>query len=273
MDSWKIGNIDVEPNYDGFVVIGAGQPRTGTASLRCALSILLNGPVYHMKEVKKNYANGTNDLDFWSEACHKQKSSKEWIEFFEGRGYRGGVDLPPSLFYKELMEFFPDAKVVLTIRDPETWYKSVKETIYQTTINSNSFPENLFNRSIGQSKYSTMIQNLTQRKGNRFDDGIFDAITEGREASVAYFNNWVEEVKRTVPKEKLLVFNVKEGWEPLCEFLKVPVPDIPFPNTNDSAQMKKYQKTKQSEAYSIVFGVPIIFGICAYFLSYIINFY
>ena len=72
-------------------------------------------------------------------------------------------------------------------------------------------------------------------------------INEGKEASVAYFNNWVEEVKRTVPKEKLLVFNVKEGWEPLCEFLKVPIPDIPFPNTNDSAQMKKYQnKSKES---------------------------
>ena len=73
------------------------MPRTGTASMRSALSILLDGPVYHMYEVGKN---GINDVDFWSEACHQKKSSQEWIDFFQGRGYRAGVDRPPSLFYK-----------------------------------------------------------------------------------------------------------------------------------------------------------------------------
>ena len=89
-----------ELNYDGYIVIGAGLPRTGTASMQRALSILLNGPVYHMKEVRKNFASGFNDVDFWSEACHQKKSSQEWIDFFQGRGYRAGVDRPPSLFYK-----------------------------------------------------------------------------------------------------------------------------------------------------------------------------
>ena len=91
-------------------------------------------------------------------------------------------------------------------------------------------------------------------------------ISEGKEASVEYFNNWVEEVKKTVPKERLLVFSVKEGWEPLCKFLNVPVPDCPFPNTNDSAQMKKFIRMNQLKAYTFVFGAPIILGISAYLL-------
>ena len=90
-------------------------------------------------------------------------------------------------------------------------------------------------------------------------------ISEGKEASVEYFNNWVEEVKKTVPKERLLVFSVKEGWGPLCKFLNVPIPDGPFPNTNDTAQMKKYVKINQIVAYSFVFGIPILLGSCAYF--------
>jgi len=254
-----------EPNYEGYVVIGAGLPRTGTASMRCALSMLLNGPVYHMYEVGKNLRNGIDDLDFWNEACHEKKSSKEWIEFFEKRGYRAGVDLPPSLFYKELMEVFPEAKVILTIRDPEAWYKSVSETIYQLNVNGNSFPENIYKKINGLNRFSAMIQNLARRKNNRFNDGMFDAISEGKEASVAYFNNWVEEVKRTVPKEKLLIFSVKEGWGPLCKFLDAPIPEGPFPNTNDSAQMKKYVKLNQIKAYSFVVGAPILLGICTYF--------
>ena len=95
--------------------------------------------------------------------------------------------------------------------------------------------------------------------------GMFDAISEGKEASVAYFNNWVDEVKRTVPKEKLLIFSVKEGWGPLCKFLDAPIPEVPFPNTNDSAQMKKYVKLNQIKAYSFVVGAPILLGICTYF--------
>ena len=83
---------------------------------------------------------------------------------------------------------------------------------------------------------------------------------------MAYFNNWVEEVKRTVPKEKLLVFSVKEGWEPLCKFLNVPVPEEPFPKTNDSAAFKKDIKVRQIKAYSIVVGTPILLGLCAFLL-------
>ena len=78
-----------KPNYDGFVVIGAGLPRTGTASMRSALSILLNGPVYHMVEV---FTGGSPEIEFWKGAVQGNKSKEEWKQFFEGRGFRGGLD-------------------------------------------------------------------------------------------------------------------------------------------------------------------------------------
>ena len=89
--------------------------------------------------------------------------------------------------------------------------------------------------------------------------GLFDAINEGKEISINYFKNWNNEVKTKVPDERLLVFNVKDGWEPLCKFLNLPIPDGPFPNTNDSKQMKRMIKTIKIVSYCLVFGlVPIV---------------
>ena len=82
--------------------------------------------------------------------------------------------------------------------------------------------------------------------------GMYNSISKGEEASINHFNQWVQEVKNTVPSDKLLVFEVKEGWGPLCKFLEVPVPNIPFPNTNDTAQMKKRLRGVKIAAYSLV---------------------
>ena len=94
--------------------------------------------------------------------------------------------------------------------------------------------------------------------------GTYDAISQGKEASVKFYDDWTEEVKKTVPKERLLVFSVKEGWEPLCKFLDFPIPDEPFPNTNDSKMIQKMYKRTKIKAYSFVFGIPIILGLSAY---------
>merc|ERR1711976_737773 len=125
-------------NFAGFVVIGSGLPRTGTNSLRNALNILLDGAVYHMYQV----AFGKKvDATFWEKAVKRPMSKREWTDFLVGRGFRGGVDYPISLFYKELMEIFPEAKVVLTVRDnPETWYESVKNSIYKAKNLHKFFP-------------------------------------------------------------------------------------------------------------------------------------
>ena len=95
--------------------------------------------------------------------------------------------------------------------------------------------------------------------------GMYNSISKGEEASINHFNQWVQEVKNTVPSDKLLVFEVKEGWGPLCKFLEVPVPNIPFPNTNDTAQMKKRLRGVKIAAYSLILGVPTVLAAIVYF--------
>merc|ERR1719464_789871 len=81
----------------------------------------------------------------------------------------------------------------------------------------------------------------TNEEWKQFFEGLFEAIRQGKEASVNYYNNWVEEVKKNVPRDKLLIFSVKEGWEPLCKFLDLPVPEGPFPNTNDTTKIESWE--------------------------------
>ena len=97
--------------------------------------------------------------------------------------------------------------------------------------------------------------------------GIFEVIEEGKDSSIEFYNNWVEDVKKTVPKERLLIFNVKEGWEPLCTFLDVPIPDQPFPRTNDTAQMNSNMLKGKIEAIFWFVGLPIMFGLLLYYFS------
>ena len=98
--------------------------------------------------------------------------------------------------------------------------------------------------------------------------GLFDVIKEGKDASVKYYNNWVEEVKNSVPSDRLLIFSVKEGWEPLCKFLDVPIPDGPFPNTNDTKMMKQRMRNGKIIAYTLVFGFPLLLGLLLYFFLF-----
>ena len=96
---------------------------------------------------------------------------------------------------------------------------------------------------------------------------MFDAIYDGEEAAVKYFNNWIEEVKQHVPAERLLVYSAKEGWEPLCKFLNVPIPHQTYPNSNDTKAMLWRFKERKIRAYCFVYGVPIVLGMFFYWFS------
>ena len=162
------------------------------------------------------------------------------------------------IIFRELMEAYPNAKVLLSVRDPQKWYTSVKNTIYQFYLMGNVFPYNIFFRlmdgklstmvanvcclptnglpgkEVKNSRSRQLIQNHIKIRGSQKSlisiSGMYNSISKGEEASINHFNQWVQEVKNTVPSDKLLVFEVKEGWSPLCKFLEVPVPNIPFPN-------------------------------------------
>ena len=147
-----------------------------------------------------------------------------------------------NLFFRELLAAFPDAKVLLTVRDPESWYESVKNSIHISNQLSNSFPLTLYTRYIGKDKIMKLITKsayVPMVKGQ----SMFGAIEAGKEASIQFYKDWVQEVKTSVPTDKLLIFSVKEGWEPLCEFLQVPVPqNQPFPRVNDTVSLNEFNQ-------------------------------
>jgi len=153
----------------------------------------------------------------------------DWDRLFEG--YQATVDWPGCTFYKELMQHYPDAKVILSVRDPEAWYKSATDTIY--SMSRRGFPMSLVPLLVPRlRRFVRMVSTIIWR--NTFDNRF-----EDKASALSVFNDHNAEVKQTVPAEKLLVYEVREGWGPLCSFLDVPVPDKPFPRLNDSAAFRQ----------------------------------
>jgi hypothetical protein len=178
-------------------VIGAGLGRTGTLSLKFALEHLGFGPCYHATEV---VANMSTALPLWNAA---ERGTPDWPAIFAG--YRSSTDHPGCYYWRQLIEAYPQAKVVLTVRDPDSWFESVTQTILAPRGKSTFLgPE-------GEA-FSAFLR---QQFGGRNYD---------RASMIEYFMRWNRAVVATVPAERLLVFSAKQGWAPLCAFLDVPVP-------------------------------------------------
>lgn len=196
-------------------VIGSGFGRTGTLSLKAALEILGFAPCYHMEEVIKRPSH----IKKWQQIGHNQPVP--WDAIFHN--FQATVDFPASVFYQELLATYPDAKVIHTVRDPERWYDSTAETIYGV---ANNFPSWVPKIMPPLGRFIDLQERLIWQK-------IFNGRFPDRTYAIDCFQQHTEAVKQHVPPEKLLIFQVKEGWEPLCAFLDVPIPDIPFPHVND----------------------------------------
>lgn len=207
-------------------VIGAGFGRTGTSSLKAALERLGLGPCYHMTELFEHPAHA----DFWARAA--KGDSVEWPEIL--RNYESAVDWPVCSFYKELMAEYPEAKVVLTVRGAEAWHESVRTTIHEI---STPGPGSLPMRLVGM--FAPHIKKTVRMVDELIWRGTFDGRFEEREYAIEVFERHVREVKKRVPSERLLVFDVKEGWEPLCDFLGAETPDEPFPRLNDERTFRR----------------------------------
>jgi len=202
-------------------VIGAGFGRTGTTSLKAALEQLGFVRCYHMQEVLKN----PKDAVIWQDAVDGE--AVDWPHLL--KGYQATVDWPGCTFYQELMEVYPDAKVLLSVRDPERWYQSARDTIYRarTTL----FLQLLRMMLPAVRHTYNMIEHIWAGTfENRFDDKAF---------AIDVFNRHNEAVKAYVPADRLLVFDVREGWGPLCNFLGVDIPNAPFPHLNDKKVMQR----------------------------------
>ncbi|MEM7539320.1 MAG: sulfotransferase family protein [Chloroflexota bacterium] len=203
-------------------IIGAGLGRTGTSSLKVALERLGFGPCYHMQEINKH----PEHIPTWFNAM--KGHDVDWQTFLQS--YQATLDWPACDHYAVLMDVYPEAKVILSVRDPKRWYDSVDETIY--TFNK-TFPN--WAKSVAP-KLAAQVdmtkQQVWQRKFyNRFEDRAY---------AIDIFQQHNETVQQVVPTERLLVYEVSQGWTPLCNFLDVPIPtDTPFPHVNDKAQFQK----------------------------------
>lgn len=196
-------------------IIGAGFGRTGTLSLKAALEMLGYGPCYHMIEV---FAHPEH-IELWNAA---EAGEFHWDEIFAG--FHAAVDWPACGFWQPLLKHYPDAKVILTLRDPDRWYESALKTIYSVThrqLSADALP---------------IMQAQQAMTAKLIWEGTFGGRFADRDHAIAIFNAHNETVKATVPADRLLVFEARQGWEPLCAFLDCAIPDTPFPNVNSTEE-------------------------------------
>lgn len=224
-------------------VIGSGFGRTGTLSLKHALEEIGMGPCYHMEEVLKTPSH----VPLWDDFADGKPI--DWHRLFDG--YNSAVDFPASIAYRELMEAFPEAKVVHTVRDPDRWYESTLATIYHGSTLAPGWLRRVVPRA-GQ--WSNMTDHLIW-------DGLFEGRFQDRDFAIAKFDSWTDEVIATVPPERLLVFQASDGWGPLCDFLGVLQPDSPFPHVNDREQMlRRFRRVKVLARATPVVGAGLLAG-------------
>jgi Sulfotransferase domain len=192
-------------------LIGAGYGRTGTLSLKLALEQIGYGPCYHMTEVLL----APESTAPWIRAAD---GDPDWEAIF--KGFASTVDFPGCTFWRQLSEFYPQAKVLLSVRDPEKWFESTQATIFSV-------------QAIERFRATPMEAFMNKVAWNIFSlERIHD-----RDFMIATFKRHNAEVERSIPKDRLLVYDVSQGWEPLCKFLNVPVPETPFPRTNTREEM------------------------------------
>lgn len=199
-------------------VIGAGFGRNGTLSMKLALEQLGFGPCYHMMEV-----------------FGRPEHTGFWHDFALGRpvdfdavfhGFRATVDWPACNAWRELAARYPQARVVLSVRDPAAWYRSIMNTIYLGSQQSVA-SEDPQRRAHGEMVFALIW------------DGIFGGRMDDEAHVIACYEAHNARVKAEIPPERLLVYEVGSGWEPLCAFLEVPVPATPYPSVNSTEEFRK----------------------------------
>ena len=190
-------------------LIGAGFGRTGTLSLKSALETLGYNKCHHMIEVIRN----PGEADQWLQAIDAQ--TVDWQSLLHG--YQATVDWPACHFYRELAEYYPEAKVLLSVRDPQQWFESMSATTLRV------IRERMQPLDVDEPK-NLGIELVVK--------AAFESEIDDVEHGVRMFNQHTKEVVAAIDPDRLLIFDVGEGWEPLCQFLEKPVPDVDFPRVN-----------------------------------------
>ena len=198
-------------------IIGSGFGRTGTASLKRALEMLDFGPCHHMEEVLAN----PPQVPYWQAVAAGRPV--KWDEVFAG--YRSQVDWPGAHVWRELSVAYPNAKVIHTERPEEQWWKSFSATIGVLLANLHQ----------GREQRPPHIRDMFDAAYQMICVQTYGGSTD-RESALAAYRRRAQEVRAAIPPDRLLVFDVAQGWDPLCRFLEVPVPPVPFPRVNSTEE-------------------------------------
>jgi uncharacterized protein YndB with AHSA1/START domain len=202
-------------------VVGAGVGRTGTNSLKLAFEQLLDAPCHHMFEVMEH----PEQIPTWTDAIEGR--AVDWAAFLSE--YRAQVDWPGASFWPELSAANPDALVLLSVRDPESWWKSASDTIF-VTLKQDHEP-------------GTWLHAVKKLFHDRFCDSFDD-----HDAMIDAYHRHNDAVRNAIPASRLLEWTASEGWAPLCERLGVPVPDVPFPWVNTTAEMHARRAAREQQS-------------------------
>ena len=214
---------------EGLAVIGAGFGRTGTLSLKQALERLGFGACYHMAEV----ATHPEHAELWLRAWHGEDV---WDTLFSG--YRAAVDWPAAAFWPRLMERYPDAKVLLSLRDPESWFRSASGTIFQSMEHARRSADE--EPSAGGSARGLpsgeKLRTRLRMANEIIREGTFDGRLMDRDHAIAVYEANVARVRAEVPADRLIEFQASDGWAGLAEPLGVAEPEEPYPWVNTSEE-------------------------------------
>jgi hypothetical protein len=211
-------------------VIGAGLPRTATTTQAIAFEMLGFGRCYHMRDLMMDFEAG---LAMWEAAA---EGKPDW-EAILGDA-KSSCDWPTARYYKELLEYYPESKVVLSVREPAGWVRSMRDTVWaiyfgdsvmHRVCQARAELDPLWRRFMDLMTTMTWGADVLGPPESTFDDRAF----------AASMQRWNERAEREVPADRLLVWEPREGWEPLCDFLEVAVPAEPLPNVNDTAAFKE----------------------------------
>ncbi|KAK4468400.1 hypothetical protein MN116_000205, partial [Schistosoma mekongi] len=246
-----------------LLVIGAGLPRTGTTSMKRALEILLGKPCYYMIDIM---TRKHEDIGKWQQLIDEvNKSSRNEVIIHDLlseilTGYASVTDGPACGFYRELMDVYPDAKVVLTIRDKTDWLSSLRHSVMPKSCDPQKQlkDEAMHIMGVYEEANKMIVGSMEyafQKKDINFDDD---------QLLLECFDEYNKTVKETVPSDRLLIHHFNDGWEPLCKFLNVDIPNgIDYPHANDRKHMKELMLSvvnhksfeKMSDVYPEVHGV------------------
>lgn len=199
-------------------VVGAGFGRTGTETLKNALEILGFGPCYHMFEIDKH----PEHIEKWNDV--RSKGSRQWMEIY--RDYSSAVDWPTCAYFEELIEAFPESKVILTVRDPGEWFTSMSKTVF---------------RALSEDEKGLSEKTIELRRMSRalISEGTFKGRLDDRTFCESIYLDHIKSVKSKVPPNRLLVYEVRHGWKPLCTFLDREVPSTEFPIGNSTQDFER----------------------------------